>query len=797
MTRPPATAKRSDRLYDDMATYTAISLSLFPVLVLLRAYEFTLTRQLHVLSDGMVMLTLQALRSDVGVVLWTAAILVFPILALARWSVRAAVQLHRALLVALVVVSVALIQFFTVTFVPLGADLFGYSPRDLRETVMSSKGVGIASFAGFVGFAVLTWFVSGLARRVRIPRLMVAGFFATIALSVVFPITVSLAPRAFANDGAYFLSENTAAYFFGHSARYFVDRAAALTSRSQQGYPLLHRSSNEDVLGPFLTRNAQRPNFVFVIVEGLGQDFVGDRAPYGGFTPFIDSLAHHGLYWDNFLSTSGRTFGVLPSMFASLPPTDGGFLELGARMPRHLSLIQLLKQRGYRTQYFSGTDGHFDLIDVFLERQGIDSLIDATKFGAGYEKEPSGTGGFTWGYGDAELFRRSFASLGSVAQPRLDIYLTVSTHEPFIPPREPEYRARVDARLAAMKIDPARREEYRSYANVFETLQYTDDALRDFIHEYAKRPDFGRTIFIITGDHRLIPLPPATRADRFRVPFIIFSPMVKAPQRFGSVSTHMDVTPSLLALLQHNYALTFPDSVAWVGTGLDTARAFRNTHVTPLMRTKGQIDEYIDGEYFLSGDQLFRLTDGFDLPRVDDEQTFRALHSKLARAIEVGRYVTSQDRLYPATAADSAARRLRQQEDSVMTKLAITGKTPDELFALARSKALAGDYDTSRIICSKLLRDIPNFHDARALLGRTYAWQRRFDEARPILAELVRRAPDYPDGYVASMDVELWSGHGEVALLIARNALSRFPGNADLIAGQARARALIAGGGAK
>ena len=69
----------------------------------------------------------------------------------------------------------------------------------------------------------------------------------------------------------------------------------------------------------------------------------------------------------------------------------------------------------------------------------------------------------------------------------------------------------------------------------------------------------------------------------------------------------------------------------------------------------------------------------------------------------------------------------------LVTKLAITGKTPDVLFALARGRALAGDYETARIICSKLLRVIPNFHDARALLGRTYAWQRRFDEARAMI----------------------------------------------------------------
>ena len=67
MTQPPATANRSDRLFRATATFTAISVSLFPVLVLLRAYEFTLARQLHVLPDGMVTLTFQALRGDAGV----------------------------------------------------------------------------------------------------------------------------------------------------------------------------------------------------------------------------------------------------------------------------------------------------------------------------------------------------------------------------------------------------------------------------------------------------------------------------------------------------------------------------------------------------------------------------------------------------------------------------------------------------------------------------------------------------------------------------------------------------------
>jgi predicted AlkP superfamily pyrophosphatase or phosphodiesterase len=33
------------------------------------------------------------------------------------------------------------------------------------------------------------------------------------------------------------------------------------------------------------------------------------------------------------------------------------------------------------------------------------------------------------------------------------------------------------------------------------SIMFVDDALKDFFYEYKKRPDFGRTIFIIVGDH--------------------------------------------------------------------------------------------------------------------------------------------------------------------------------------------------------------------------------------------------------------------------------------------------------
>ena len=783
------TSERSSRT---VAEHVAVSAALLPVLLILRVYEVAIVRASHVLPSDASVAVLRGIAADAGLVLWTGALLAIPLLPLGRSRPLLANRIHRVVLAAVATLQVMLLQYLAVTLVPLGADVFGYSTSDIAETVMSSHGMGVLALLPLAIAAGATWWLTGLARRIRVSRPVAMTFFVLAAVTAVVPRLVNAQRRSFASDAGYFLSVNTTSYFAADAARHFVGRAYSGAGPdggpTLTGYPLLHRSADTDVLGPLLSSTTVRPNIVLVVVEGLGRDFVGSGARYGGFTPFLDSLTTQSLYWNNFLSTSGRTFGVLPGLLASLPPAEGGFMELGAHMPRHMSLVSLLKARGYATSYFTGTDGHFDMIDLFMGRQGVDSFIDASRFGPGYERQPAGEGGFSWGYGDRELFRRSFESHAAAqAQPRLDVFLTITTHEPFIPPQQAAYEARFRSRLASLTASASRRAEYEKYHAVFETLLYLDDALRYWLGEYAKRPEYRNTIFIITGDHRLIPIPPDSRIDRYRVPFIIFSPMVRAPRTFSSVSSHLDVTPTLLAYLHRTYGMTFPDSVAWQGTGLDTTTSFRNGHALALMRTKSEVDEYLDGLNFLSGDEVFSVDADLHLTPVADSRVQATLRAKLTRLMQVSRYVTTGDRLFPATASDSVAASMVRKQDSAFAKLALTDSAPEALFATARSAALSGNYDRARVILEKLLRDRPGYHDARALYGRTFAWQRRFDEARPILIDLVQRAPEYADGYSALVDVELWSGNATAALKRVDEALVRFPGNPDLEARKVRA----------
>lgn len=788
---PPATDRgmsRRDRLVATADSFAKQTLLLIPIVILIRIYEVFIASRSHPVPDGTLLLLLRGFRSDLGLICWSAFLFAVPVLLVGLVSVKTARLVHRVLLLLLIVLGVFLAQYFAVTLVPLGSDLFGYSFADIKETAGASKGIGVGTFAPIVLFASVLWFGARRVERKRIGLRAVAVVFAVIVAATLFNGLFRLGRGSYSSDAAYYFADNKTVYFVGKSIEYFGGQrrdARGVGNGGLTGYPLLHAARYDDVLGPFMNVGPKRPNLVFVIVEGLGRDFVGQGARYGGFTPFIDSLSTQSLYWENFLSTSGRTFSVLPSLFASAPYGQSGFMELGAKMPRHISLISLLKNAGYRTEYFTGTAGHFDNIDYFLSREGIDRLIDQSKFPASYSLQPSDAGGFSWGYGDEDLVKRSFEVIGPATDtPRLDIYLTITTHEPFIPPRTAEYDARFAQRLASLSVDESRKKDYRANETVFRTLLYLDDALQLLINTYKQRADFDRTIFFITGDHRLIPVPEVTRLDRYHVPFIVYSPMLKAPRKFSSISTHLDVTPTVLSLLARSYHMAFPDSVSWLGSGMDTATAFRNVHAAAFMRTKNSLEDYLDNDVLLSGDDLFQLEPGFVLSDYSDGRARSSIQQKLDQFKRINAFVTSGDHLYPGGAADTTDAKTLAAEDSIWNVL---GADTSKAFQRARERAYAGDYAGARLIARRLLTTAPNDYDSRVLLGKTYAWDKQYDIAITIFRDVLRRAGDYSDASAALADVEVWAGHYQAALAVADSGLKAAPKSGDLWFGRAKA----------
>jgi uncharacterized sulfatase len=397
-------------------------------------------------------------------------------------------------------------------------------------------------------------------------------------------------------------------------------------------YPFLHKDKTPDVLGKYFKVGKEKPNLVFLIVESLGRAYSGEGAYLKSFTPFLDSLENKSLYWENVLSTAGRTFEVLPSIFGSLPYGKKGFAELGSEMPEDMSLINLLKQRGYTSRFFYGGDADFDNMRIFLQRQHLDYLIDEKDFGPGYKKMPVNSGNFTWGYGDKDIFRNGFEKLAKADNsPRLDIYLTLAMHDPYQILDQAYYNKKAEEKFIAFNFSEIQKNEYRKYLSNYATILYFNDALRYFFDEYKKRPDFGNTIFFITGDHRMSSPPISTQIDRFHVPLIVYSPMLIKPVKFSSVVSHLDFTPSVIAFLKKNYEMKFPSVVPWLGQGLDSSVTFRNTHSMPFVRTKNEIIDYLDKDYFIVNDQLFSVSQNLEIDEVTDDKKLSEIQRKFEK----------------------------------------------------------------------------------------------------------------------------------------------------------------------
>ena len=82
---------------------------------------------------------------------------------------------------------------------------------------------------------------------------------------------------------------------------------------------------------------------------------------------------------------------------------------------------------------------------------------------------------------------------------------------------------------------------------------------------------------------------------------------------------------------------------------------------------------------------------------------------------------------------------------------------PETEYLRIRSLAFEGDYATAAAGARKLVNSYPSYGDARILLGRILAWQKKYDEAAAVIDTLLATDPGNPDALSARRDISLWS----------------------------------------
>ncbi len=568
-----------------------------------------------------------------------------------------------------IVVYIALIILFSERNTPFDHEFF---TRDIAESVETTKQMMTSGYLIYLPFAIyiplyyLLYYK--VFDKVKFKKKTLVLLVSFSFISTVFFLFSNPSERLFNNVSSYYLTCNKLSYWIKDSYKYFKTKgkydASKLTKEelaneinfyqqnhpfqfTNKEYPLLHTNDGKDVLGSFFNLNKTAPpNVVIIVVEGLSRDFSGANAYASSFTPFLDSLSNSSLVWDNFLSTAPGTFAAHPAISGSLPYGKRGFSAINV-MPDHLSLIKICKANGYHTKFLIGFNPDFDNMGGYIRLQGTDMVLE--KYGSKYKEMGVGEEGWSMGYPDDALYSRSFEVMDSLKQtPYLNIYHTATSHMPYLFEQKPVYEKMFDAKMKNINVSSDIKKTLKECRKVLTTFMFADDCLKTFFARYAKRKDFANTIFFITGDHHIGSFPSTCSIDDYHVPLIVYSPMLKAPKKFYSVNSHNNLTPTISALLFNNYKLAYqPKEVHWLADVMDTCASFCNNQSMPFMAYSKSINDYIYKEYFLSNDELYKLTPDLLQEKIENDSIKNHITNLLNNFKIINSYVCDNNKVFP------------------------------------------------------------------------------------------------------------------------------------------------------
>ena len=613
------------------------------ILAFLRLYEFSIFHFHHEVNlIGFHFLsTVIIIDSLYGIGL--LGLLLFPYILLYRFSKLYAKIFISFSINLIIISSITLIQYYDFTSVPLDRVIFAYSWNSILELSKTVE-INALSILPYIISLLLFNTLLYFSNRIVFKRLFIILF---IPLSLVIAIIhnqIIPKERDYSNEQEYFYANNKLLFFIKDIIRYkpshelkrlqsgkaIDDYQKVFPERNYLGinYPFLRKPDKGDPIGAFFnkTKNGQKPNIVFIIVESLSTPISGPYAYKASFTPFLDSLTEHSLYWRNNLSTSDRTFGVLPSVLGSLPYGKRGFIDLNIDMPKHKSIINILAKNDYATRFFYGGATEFNNTDVYMNINNIDTIIN--NFDP-KDSIPPNNNGFSWGFSDRAIFQSTFNTIRDSNESYLSIYLTLSTHSPFMIKNPDYYNQKVLNRIKILNISEEEQPAYIKNQQKLATFLFFDNELRNFFNEYRKRKDFKNTIFIITGDHRGIIFTKTSQIDAYHTPLIVYSPLLKKGYEFGGVSSHVDITPTLMNFLKNNYQIEIPKQIIWQGSLLDTSRIFHCQQRMAFMRNNRTIRDYIHGNYYISNSNLYKVHDTLHLEKINNV----SIESKLQKEL--------------------------------------------------------------------------------------------------------------------------------------------------------------------
>lgn len=250
-----------------------------------------------------------------------------------------------------------------------------------------------------------------------------------------------------------------------------------------------------------------------------------------GYTPFMDSLMRQSYTFYNMYANGRRSIQALPAVWASIPSYKNPFVLMPQAMAETRALPAILKDKGYRTMFFCGSDHGSMGFGAFARTTGIEHLYSRQD----YEKV-HGSGDFDgyWGIWDEKFIGYMGEELQKSQEPFFATIFTLTSHHPFVVPEE--YGGKLPEGLTPNH----------------KCVSYVDQAIGKFFSRYENEEWFRNTIFVFVADH----VSSEQFSDEFRsspgsyqVVGFIHAPESSLVGEHHQVVSQVDIMPTLLGLL--------------------------------------------------------------------------------------------------------------------------------------------------------------------------------------------------------------------------------------------------------
>ncbi|CAG7857592.1 hypothetical protein MCAMS1_02475 [biofilm metagenome] len=283
------------------------------------------------------------------------------------------------------------------------------------------------------------------------------------------------------------------------------------------------------------TGNERKLNVILITVESLSAEFLKTFGNKENIAPYMDKWFNGGLLFTNFYAVGTRTIRGLEALTLSIPPTPGQSIVKRPDNQNLFSLGYIFQQHGYDTAFLYGGRGFFDNMNAFYSGNGY-RIVDQTDFSP---EELTFTN--AWGVSDDIIYGRTLKEADQdygKHKPFFFQIMTTSNHRPYTYPDG--------------KID------IPSGTGRSGGVKYTDYAMGQFIEQAKRKPWFDDTLFVVVADHcagsaHRTELP----VDKYHIPLFMYAPKYIHSAKNDTLSSQIDVAPTILGMLNVNYESQF------------------------------------------------------------------------------------------------------------------------------------------------------------------------------------------------------------------------------------------------